>query len=60
MKVNQKVFFEKNNIEYNKDNVKKYNNWRTFSEIKKWEEFIQKEYKENIDLYFNLQKEKFN
>jgi len=60
MKVNRKDFFNKNNIEYNKENLLKYNQWWTFSEIKKWELYIEKEYKENFDLYFNLQKENFN
>jgi hypothetical protein len=60
MKVNRKDFFNKNNIEYNKENLLKYNNGWSFSEIRKGEQFIEKEYKENFDLYFNLQKENFN
>ena len=60
MKVDRKIFFEKNNIEFTKENLKKYNNGWSFSEIRNWKEFIIKEYKENFDLYFNLQKENFN
>lgn len=60
MKVDRKVFFEKNNVEFTKENLKKYNSWWTFSEIRNWKEFIIQDYKENFELYFNLQKENFN
>ena len=60
MKVDRKIFFENNWIEYNRENLKKYNNGWTFSEIRLGKEFVIEEYKENYELYFNLQKDNFN
>lgn len=57
MRVNREKFFKINNIEYIQENIDKYNNGWTFSEIKKWEEFIIEDYKKDLEIYFNLQNE---
>ena len=60
MKVNRKVFFKKNNIDFTPDNLLKYEQGRTLSELRQWEEYIEKWFKQDIETFFNLQKEKFD
>lgn len=55
MKVNLEKLFNKMWVDYNEENKTLFNNWRSFSEIKKGEEFLIKWFEEDKKFFFNLQ-----
>ena len=55
MKVNLEKLFNKMWVDYNEENKTLFNNWWSFSEIKKWEEFLIKWFEEDKKFFFNLQ-----
>lgn len=52
MRVDKQDFFRNNWIDFTNQNIKRYNEGWTFSEIKSGKEFIIQDY----DTFFNLQK----
>ena len=56
MKVDKKKFFFENWLEYTEENNIKYKMWRSLNEIRIWEEYIEKRYREDVKTFFNLQK----
>lgn len=55
MKVNLEKLFNKMWVDYTEQNKTLFNKWRSFSELKKWEEFLLKWYEEDKKFFFNLQ-----